>query len=132
MPVEARCIPEDRPLTPHEATLVRWLLEHGLPGVDAASFLPQLDQARVVSRCPCGCASVDFAISDRTPPAGAPLRVLSDCEWDGESGAKLGVFVFAKENVLAGLEVWSIDGFETPAQLPRIEQLKPIAWTKKA
>ena len=125
-------IREDRPLTVEEEGLVRWLLEHGIPGTDATSFLPQIDQARVVSRCPCGCASIDFAIVGRTPPAGVPLQVLSDYEWDGDSGAKFGVFVFVKADLLAGLEVWSIDGLATPDKLPAIEALKPIVWSRKA
>ena len=49
---------QDRPLTEQERSLVRWLLEHGNP--DAAEFLPQLADAWVVSRCGCGCASIDF------------------------------------------------------------------------
>src|SRR5258708_32401285 len=69
-------IPEDRPLTAQEAGLGRWLLEHGNP--DAAGFLPQLADARVVSRCPCGCASIDFAIGGVVPAAGSGMHVLAD------------------------------------------------------
>ena len=43
-------IPEDRPLTAEEQSLVQWLLEQG--NSDAAPFLSQLSDARVVSRCP--------------------------------------------------------------------------------
>lgn len=124
-------IPEDRPLTSEEAELVRWLLNHGITGANAASFLPQLEQARVVSRCPCGCASIDFAIAGRVPPTGKPLAVLSDYEWESDSGARFGVFVFVKDDILAGLEVWSVDGLEAADELPKIESLKPIVWTHK-
>jgi len=127
MTKERKSIPEDRPLTAEETALVRWLLEHGFAEADA--FVPQLEQARVVSRCPCGCASINFSIEGKLPPIGDPLQVLSDYEWESESGAKLGVFVFAKAGILAGLEIWSIDGLGTPT-LPRIESLVPIRWAK--
>src|SRR5262245_53690111 len=42
-------IPEDRPLTEAETSLVRWLLQQGIP--QAKNYLPQLDRARVASRC---------------------------------------------------------------------------------
>jgi hypothetical protein len=54
-------IPEHRPLTRDEMSLVKWLLENR--DVDAAEFLPQLDQLMIVSRCPCGCASIDFGVA---------------------------------------------------------------------
>jgi hypothetical protein len=140
MPVEgdvdmvdySKPIPEDRPLTSEERELVRWLLEHGSLRSGSRDFLTQLDQARVVSRCPCGCASIEFSINGQIPPVGEPLEVLSDYEWDAESGAKFGVFVFVKAGLLAGLEVWSIDGLQAADKLPKPELLKPIEWTKKA
>jgi hypothetical protein len=61
-----RPLPEDRPLSTKESSLVQWMLEHGNP--DSACFLTQVDEARVVSRCPCGCASIDFAIGGFVPP----------------------------------------------------------------
>lgn len=118
-------IPEDRPLTAHEEALVRWLLEHGNP--DAAVFLPQLAQARVVSQCPCGCASIDFAIGGVVPPAGAGMNVLSDYMWQADDGTHCGVFVFACGGLLSGLEVWSADGLEAVSSLPAIERLRPLA-----
>ena len=78
-----------------------------------------------------GCASINFAIAGKTPPAGMPLQILSDYEWDSEAGAKFGVFVFAKADLLAGLEVYSIDGLAAADRLPKIGELKPIEWTKK-
>jgi hypothetical protein len=117
-------IPEDRPLTAQEAALVRWLLEHGNP--DAAGFLSQLADARVVSRCPCGCASIDFAIGDVVPTAGAGIHILADYAWQAADGSQCGVFVFARGGQLAGLEVWSADGMQAASSLPAIEQLCPL------
>ena len=38
----------------------------------------------------------------------------------------MGVFVFAEQEQLAGLEVWSVDGEETPTSLPEPRQL--VSW----
>src|SRR5262249_52333666 len=117
-------IPDDRPLTSQEQSLVLWLLEHGSP--DTANFLPQIGQARVVSRCSCGCASIDFAIDGKVPSAGAGMQILADYEWQAADGSRFGVFVFAQSGLLAGLEVWSIDGFAVPSNLPAVENLHPL------
>jgi hypothetical protein len=59
----------NRKLTFAEEQLVRWMLEHG--NSDAQPFLPQLEKAYVTpDRCPCGCASIDFAIEGLPAPSG--------------------------------------------------------------
>jgi len=123
-------IPGDRPLTAQEATLVRWLLEHG--NADAPSFLAQLADARVVSRCRCGCASIDFALGGAVPLAGSGLHVLSDFQWQDADESLFGVFVFAKDGKLSGLEMWSIDGLAAAASLPEVEQLRPLVLSPTA
>jgi hypothetical protein len=115
---------EDRPLTAHEKALVRWLLEHGKP--EAAGFLPQLGNAWVVSRCPCGCASIDFAIGGVVPPSEAGMHVLSDYVWDAADGTCCGVFVFERGGQLNGLEVWTADGTKPVTSLPTVDQLRPL------
>ena len=115
---------QDRPLTEHERSLVRWLLEHGNP--DAAEFLPQLADAWVVSRCGCGCASIDFAIGGVLPADDAGMHILSDYGWQTDDGTYCGGFVFARGGQLAGLEVWSVDGLSSAGSLPRIDQLHPL------
>jgi len=112
-------IPEDRPLSAQELALVRWLLDHGAPS--ARTYLGEIETLRVVSRCGCGCASVDFV---NAPPAG--LDVLSDYKWQDEQGRLFGAFAFAKAGKLAGIEVWSIDGRATPSSLPDPSDLAPI------
>src|SRR5882724_3982116 len=96
-------ISEDRALTPQEATLVKWMLEHGSP--EASRYLVQLDRARVFSRCSCGCASIDFAIGGNRPTNFA-MRVLSDFQWQSPEGYLFGAFVFEQDGLLAGLDLW--------------------------
>ena len=111
-------IDEERPVTQQEAALVRWLLQNGKP--TASAHVAEIELLRVVSRCACGCASVDFA---REPGEG--LDVLSDYQWEDDDGHLFGVFVFAKRGILAGLEVWSIDGQAIPTSLPDPAVLRP-------
>lgn len=115
-----------RPLTSEKEGLVRWLLEHSNQALDASGYLFELDRARVVSHCPCGCASIEFSIGGVVADAARGVTVLSDYEWTDDSGARFGVFVFAKGGQLSGLEVWSMDGLTTPTKLPEVGMLRPL------
>lgn len=117
-------IPDDRELTQNERSLISWLLKHGNDG--AIHFLPQLDEARVTSRCYCGCASINLAINGKVPGLGAGTQILSDYEWSDSDCNHFGAFVFARYGLLAGLEIWSQDGLAPANTLPKIEQLRPI------
>jgi hypothetical protein len=117
-------LPEDRPLSPQEAALTRWLLEHG--GPEAAAHLAELPQARVVGRCPCGCASVNFAIDGRVAPPGAGLQVLSDHVWRDGEGMLAGLFAFACAGRLAGIEVYTLDPDAAIDRLPSPDVLEPF------
>ena len=121
MDVEAKPIPDERPLSAAEYRLARWMLEHG--GAEAQSFLPQLDHARVASRCPCGCASIDFEVAGHPRPAGG-LRVLGDFLYGGESDL-CGAFIFERDGVLAGIEVYGLAG-DAPKALPEPGALRPF------
>lgn len=117
-------IAEDRPLSSEERSLIHWLLEHGEP--EARDFLPQLAKARVVARCGCGCASIDLAVDGRVGTPG-PMDILSDYLWRDSENHLFGAFVFAHEQLLAGLDLWSVDGEATATTLPKPEQLTPMA-----
>jgi hypothetical protein len=115
-----QAIPDQRPLTEAERGLARWMLEHGSP--EAAAYLSQLDQAHVVSRCPCGCASIDFEVAGLPAPSGG-LRILGDYLFGGEADLA-GAFIFARAGVLAGIEVYGL-AVEAPRMLPHPESLRP-------
>jgi hypothetical protein len=121
-------IPERRALTAHERSLVRWLLEHGEP--EAHAFLLQLADAIVIGRCSCGCATIDFGVGERHAPTTDPMGILADYIWRDHQSHVFGVFVFEREGLLAGLEVYSVDGLADATQLPQPEQLIPLAKAK--
>ena len=112
---------ERRPLFPVEQELATWMLTHGNP--EAQAFLPHVHRAVVVGGCPCGCASIDFEVTDLPAPSGG-LRVLGDYVF-GEDMNLAGAFIFERAGVLAGIEVYGLAG-EAPRTLPRPEELRPF------
>lgn len=112
---------EARDLTDAERLLVRWLLAHGT--TLAINFLPQVANARVASKCGCGCASIDFSIDGTSAPITEGMNILADYIYLTASGQLCGVFLFEQAGLLAGLEVWSVDGHDAPTALPAIDQL---------
>lgn len=114
-------IPDERPLTPDELRLARWMLEHG--EAQARSFLSQLDRTRVVSRCPCGCATIDLQVDGFPPPTGG-MRLLGDFYFEAD-GEVSGAFIYECDGALAGIEVYGLSG-DAPRVLPAPELLHPM------
>ena len=119
MDTAIRPIPGERDLSEEEYRLTRWILEHSAP--EAELLLAQLDRARVVSRCACGCASVDFEVEGEPARTGAPY-VLGEF-LGGEAAERFGIFVFQRGGRLAGVEVYGLAG-DPPSTLPAPEQLR--------
>lgn len=111
-----------RKLSEDELKLTKWLLENGLDKNE--SYESQLSEIEVSSQCSCGCASVDFSMNGNIPDYKNGMTIISDYYWKSKSGAQNGCFLFAIESKLAGIEVYSIDGIETPMMLPNIKELK--------
>lgn len=115
--------PQNRPITDEERSLIDWLLNHGVPG--AEKFLPQVDSLVVVSRCTCGCPTVDFSASGEAVPHESD-HILADylASVDGQD---VGVILFQRGGRLISLEVYSTAGSDKPFGLPKIETLHPFA-----
>ena len=112
----------NRELTDHERRLARWMLEHG--SREALAFLPQLELAEVTAwRCPCGCASINFQIRGQ-PIAPPGVHPIADFIF-GEEDTLSGIFVYEKDGILSGLEVYGLAG-DAPKSLPEPEALRPF------
>jgi len=112
--------PLQRPLTPQERDLVRWLLEHGHS--DTSHLLPQIDRLSVFERCSCGCPTVYFAF-DGVPVARKGEQLISD--WlAAVDGDGVGVMLFQSGNKISSLEVYSLAGTVEPFGLPAIESIR--------
>jgi len=98
------------------------MLEHGRP--EATPFLAQLDSVRVTPwRCECGCASFNLVFEGRPAPSGG-MEVLGDFV-TGTDAELSGIFVFAQNSLLAGVEVYGMAG-DAPKSLPPPESLRPL------
>jgi len=118
----SREIEEYRELTDEELRLVRWLLENGEPS--ARRYLDHLEDLRVVSKCACGCASINFVEES------GGMKILGDFKFTHRAGGQIGVFAFAVNDSLAGLELWSIDGVNDGDEIPDPDQLEPLHFNR--
>jgi hypothetical protein len=112
----------DRELTDREASLVRWMLEHG--SAEARTYLTQLARAHVTPwRCACGCASINFSIDGEPAPNAGPF-ILADFIFGADQNLS-GIFVFQRDGFLSGLEVYGLAG-DAPTSLPVPNELRPF------
>jgi hypothetical protein len=117
-----------RPLTEKELKVTRWVIEHGDASQDEKTkYLTQLEDALVVSRCACGCASVNFSIRGIVTPGGTGLQLLGDFRCDGS-----GVFVFSRSGLLAGIEIYQLSDTTPRTELPSPDELRKIHFDKIA
>lgn len=83
------------------------MLEHA--DSEARQLLPQMAQVQVLpTRCPCGCASLDFQVAGLPQPTGE-IQPLANFVF-GENNHLSGIFLFTQSGDLAGLEVYGLTG----------------------
>jgi L-rhamnose isomerase len=95
--------------------LVEWLAVN--PTIDVDIPLSELKELSVASECRCGCASIDFAVNG-SPVSPGGITVVADYLYKSENGNQMGCFLFMANGHIAGVDVWSVDGAETPIRLP--------------
>jgi hypothetical protein len=113
---------EERSLSPEEAALVEWLVEHGRP--DASQYRWQIPKLRVFSKCGCGCPTIDFAIGE-TRKVGSS-HIIADGEGKSPEGAAVGIILHVREGEISELEVYSITGEATIFTLPNPDSI--VLW----
>ena len=116
-------IRQHRPLAAAERDLLAHIL--GRSG-DAAGLLAQLDTARVVGRCECGCPTVDLAVGEPFAPDAPPSQLVADAAGRSPEGVDVEVLVFARDGRLSCLEVYAPAG-EAAFSLPTPEGITWIA-----
>jgi hypothetical protein len=116
-----------RPLSPLEKEVTEWLIANGSASEEKKlSFLAQLEHATVVRRCPCGCASIDFAVGGRESPETGIVPIGDFITPE----SKHGIFAFSKGDLLAGVEIYQLAGSDLPAELPLPSGFTPFHATK--
>jgi hypothetical protein len=116
---------QPRELSDRERTLAHWMIEHG-SSIKKDLFLQQLDEAKIIRLCPCGCESIDFLIPSRGEPKVVGLTMLGDFAYGSKETGLCGAFIFSRGDILAGLEVYSIDGRVAAPTLPSVEELESL------
>lgn len=122
--MKQKSVPGNRLLTNEEIEFVLWLLRHG--NDRARSFVPQLEHVFVTGCCGCGCASVNLGVKEVVSLEDKGMETLCDYCWHDSDSAFFGVFLFARNGVLAGLDLWSIDGKSTATTPPHVSLLVPL------
>jgi hypothetical protein len=113
-------IPVERNLSSGERTLLQWLLMHG--SYDASKYMSQIDSLRVVSKCGCGCPTVDFALQSGRKVGGSDI--VAEAGGKSPEGISVGVILHVREDELSELEVYSTEGLDVPFSLPTPDSLE--------
>src|SRR5258708_4278680 len=93
----------DRPIAPHEAAVVRWLLDNA-PVRDVTPYLADPPEGlRVVGGCDCGCTSLEFQ------PRGAPTVMIADAVAVYPDGQQAGLILWGRDGKVVHLEVCEMD-----------------------
>jgi hypothetical protein len=118
---EKLIVPDDRQLTTDERQLIAWLIDHG--SEEAAAYRGQLSRVHVVSKCGCGCPSVDLALTGSSKRSG-PSAILADVTGRSPEGVLVGVMLHGREGELSELEVYSKEGQVSSFRLPQPADLE--------
>jgi len=114
-------IPEFRELTNSERSLLERLLEQGTPR--AKVYAEQLSQVTVVSRCSCGCPTIDPAVRGQAASPGSPSEILSEARGMSPEKVQFGIILHAREGLLSELEVYAL-GEAGAFTLPEIDRIE--------
>jgi hypothetical protein len=106
-----------RPISDAEAQVVERALSVAATDPSASDLLVQVRSLQIVGRCGCGCASVDF----RVPAQGQIASIVADAIAKASDGERIGLIVWALDNELSGLEVYSYS--DRPAPLPVVTSI---------
>ena len=114
--------PEPRSLSTEERILLEWLLANG--SSESKEYSSQIGSLRVVSRCTCGCPSIDLALGDRQHRKTGPSTLVADFVGKTPEGVDVGVIVHVREGEISELEVYPISDAKSPFSLPTSDSLK--------
>jgi hypothetical protein len=119
--MEAMRVEESRALTDKERLLLERLMFHGTPA--SKSYAAQLPLVAVVSRCTCGCPSIDLSVGGRVASLGSPTTILGEAGGVSPEGISFGIILHGREGLISELEVYPIDG-EGVLSIPGIDDIR--------
>ena len=107
----------ERAVTPHEAAVVKRLLDHAAMCDVTAYRQGPVDDLRVIAGCDCGCFSLKFA----PPQAGA--RMLADALAAYPDGQLTNLILWGRDGEVTWLEVDDVDP-RVPHRFPEMPDLR--------
>jgi hypothetical protein len=118
-----------RPLTDVEKAILNRILEPEFEG--AEEYRSQVEFATAVSKCGCGCPSVNFEVDRSAPratddPGYGPLDVEAVISAHGEDPAA-GILVFSKDGYLVSLEYLDVQG-TGESQWPDLNRVSAVKY----
>lgn len=120
-----------RPLTAEERRVVAFMLSIEGEGIDA--LRSQVEHVTVVSRCKCGCPSVDFEVDRDKAPQSIDFawRPAVNAESRNREGS-VGIFdlmLWADEGWLGGIELVTYGDEVPPVTFPSTDLFDPASLT---
>ena len=110
---------ENRPISDRERAVVAWLLANAPVNAPLEHLLPRVPELRVVGRCDCGCASVDFEVDGQSGGS----HPIADAYAASSTGLKCGLILWGRDGAITGLEIYEMD-LGTTRELPSIDKLR--------
>jgi hypothetical protein len=114
--------PENRPLTTDERILLEWLISNGSPS--AAKYASQIPRVSVVSRCTCGCPTIDLAVDGEHVDGGSEL--VADFVGKSPEGIQVGVILHCRGDQISELEVYAMGEVKGVFGLPSPDALVAV------
>jgi hypothetical protein len=111
---------EKRGITADEAAVIRAALERVAVSPEVHALAATIHHLGVVSRCTCGCDSIDFEEYDST----RPVHPIADGVGTTPDGTSVGIIVWGSQNAVTGLEVYGFG--ESIGRLPIPDSIRPF------
>jgi hypothetical protein len=110
----------DRAISPSEAAIIRWLLDHALVCEVPGYRELRVEELRVIGGCGCGCISVEF---DSNAWSGA--QIVSDALAVYEDGQQAGLILWGREGRLVLLEAYDCHP-DSSHRTPEVSNLRAL------
>ncbi len=105
---------ERRLIRQDEAEVVRAALERAKVADISEGATHTISSLQVVSRCECGCASIDFKL----PASDKRSTLLADGTARTPRGGAVGVIVWGRGDAISGLEIYDLGAGDDDLVLP--------------
>lgn len=109
-------VEEHRELSLREIDLIKWLLVT----TNNLEFLEQIEKARVISKCGCGCRTIDLEVVEYVSKFDKLINL--DAQGVSPEGVPVDVILHIRHGLISELEIYAMDETEE-FSLPEIDKL---------